>query len=315
MKIVILDGYTENPGDLSWDWLNEYGEFTLYDRTSNDKILQRCEGFDAIITNKTPLTKETLAQLPDLKFVALSSTGTNIADWEYCKEKGIPVCNVPSYSTEAVAQCVFAHILNYTNSVATHSDSVHRGDWARSVDFCYQIRPIWELKDKVLGIIGFGETGKAVAGLALAFGMKVLANTNSPKEHKGVKFVDKDELTANSDFISLHCPLNASTENMVDEKFLSKMKKSAMLINTSRGPVVNEAALANALKNKEIAAAGLDVLSKEPPDENNPLFGLENCSITPHTAWAGFETRARLMEILKENFKGFATGNIINCVY
>ena len=315
MKIVILDGYAENPGDLSWDWLKDIGEYTVYDRTPSNLIYERANGCDIVITNKTPLRKDILEKLTKLKYIGLLSTGFNVVDWEYCKEKSIPVCNIPTYSTEAVAQCTFAHILNFTNSVALHSASVHNGGWAKNPDFCYWLSPLTELKGKTIGIIGFGKIGKAVADIALAFGMKVMALTNHPKEYKEVEFTDKDTLLASSDFISLHCPLTPETEGMVNEEFLKKMKKTAMLINTSRGPVIDENALAHALKNGEIAAAGLDVMCKEPPEESNPLTKLDNCSITPHIAWAGFETRERLMKIAEENLKGFISGNIINCVY
>lgn len=315
MKITILDGFAENPGDLSWDWLGEYGEFTVYDRTPADKIAERVDGCDVIITNKTPLRAELLRTLGNLKYIGLLSTGYNIVDWEWCKENGIPVCNIPSYSTDAVAQLTFALILEHTNAVAVHSSSVHNGEWAACADFCYQKTPLTELSGKTLGIIGFGNIGKAVAKIAAAFGMKVIAATNHPAPFDGVEFADTDTLLSKSDFVSLHCPLTEKTEGMVNAEFLSKMKPTAMLINTSRGQVVNESDLAYALKNGIIAAAGLDVLSSEPPKADNPLFGLKNCHITPHIAWAGYETRLRLMEICKENMRAFANGNPINIVY
>lgn len=315
MKITVLDGFTTNPGDLSWDWLINCGDCTIHERTPADLIAERCEGCDIIITNKTPLRKELLETLPNLKYIGLLSTGYNIVDWEYCKEKGIPVCNIPSYSTSAVAQLVFALILEHTNAVAVHSNSVHGGEWAACKDFCYWKSPLTELDGKTLGIIGFGKIGKAVAKIASAFGMKVLAATNHPAPFENVEFCDKEELIEKSDFISLHCPLTPSTEGMVNAEFLSKMKKTAMLINTSRGPVVDEKALAQALKSGIISAAGLDVLEKEPPEADCPLFGLENCYITPHIAWAGFETRERLMKICRENVEAFLSGNPINLVH
>lgn len=315
MKITILDGFAENPGDLSWEWLAEYGEYTVYDRTPAELIAERVEGCDIIITNKTPLRRDLLRTLTNLKYVGLLSTGYNIVDWDYCKEAGIPVCNIPSYSTAAVAQLTFALILEHTNAVAIHSQSVHGGEWAACKDFCYQKAPLTELLGKTLGIIGFGSIGKAVAKIALAFGMKVIASTNHPAPFEGVEFTDRDTLLASSDFVSLHCPLTEKTEGMVNADFLAKMKPSAMLINTSRGQVVNEKDLAQALKNGTIAAAGLDVLSQEPPKADNPLFGLNNCCITPHIAWAGYETRVRLMEICKENLKAFSLGKPINVVY
>ena len=231
------------------------------------------------------------------------------------KENGIPVCNIPSYSTAAVAQLTFALILEHTNAVSVHSNSVHSGEWTTCKDFCYWKTPLTELQNKTLGIIGFGSIGKAVAKIALAFGMKVIASTNHPAPFDGVEFADKDTLLSRSDFVTLHCPLTDKTDGMVNAEFLAKMKKSAMLINTSRGQVVNEADLADALKNGVIAAAGLDVLSVEPPKADNPLLGLKNCHITPHIAWAGYETRARLMEICKENLKAFSLGKPQNVVY
>lgn len=315
MKITVLDGFTENPGDLSWDWLETLGECHVYERTPAELIAERCEGCDVVITNKTPLRKELLEKLTELKYIGLLSTGFNIVDWEYCKEKNIPVCNIPSYSTNAVAQLVFALILEHTNAVAIHSNSVHSGEWSSCKDFCYWKTPLYELDGKTLGIIGFGKIGKAVAKIAEAFGMNVLANTNHPAPFGNVKFCEKDELLAKSDFISLHCPLTPLTEKMVNADFLSKMKKSAVLINTSRGQVVDETALADALKNKTIAGAGLDVLETEPPKADCPLLGLENCYITPHIAWAGFETRERLMKICRKNVEAFLCGNPINLVY
>lgn len=315
MKITVLDGFAENPGDLSWEWLAEYGEYTVYDRTPAELIAERCEGCDILITNKTPLRKDLLKSLKSLKYIGLLSTGYNVVDWDYCKENGIPVCNIPSYSTAAVAQLTFALILEHTNAVSVHSNSVHSGEWTACKDFCYWKTPLTELQNKTLGIIGFGSIGKAVAKIALAFGMKVIASTNHPAPFDGVEFADKDTLLPRSDFVTLHCPLTDKTDGMVNAEFLAKMKKSAMLINTSRGQVVNEADLADALKNGVIAAAGLDVLSAEPPKADNPLIGLKNCHITPHIAWAGYETRLRLMEICKENLRAFSLGKPQNVVY
>ena len=315
MKTVILDAFAENPGDLSWDWLGEYGEYTVWDRTPAPQTLERCRGCDIVLTNKTLLPKEILSALPELKYVGLLSTGYNVVDWEYCRERGIPVCNIPTYSTDAVAQNVFAHILEHTNAVGAHSASVHAGDWAASADFSYSVAPVFELAGKTIGIIGFGKIGKAVSEIAAAFGMRVLAQTNHPSPYGKVEFTDRETLIKKSDFITVHCPLTPETTGMVNAEFLSKMKPTAMLINTSRGPVVDEKALADALKNGVIAAAGLDVMNREPPEKDNPLFGLKNCTITPHIAWAGFETRARLMEICRENVKAFADGKVQNNVY
>ena len=315
MKITVLDGYTENPGDLSWEWLEKLGECTIYDRTPAELVAERTKGCDIVITNKTPLRRELLETLTDLKYVGLLSTGYNIVDWEYCKERNIPVCNIPSYSTSAVAQLVFALILELTNAVGIHSDSVHGGEWSVCRDFCYWKTPLTELDGKTLGIIGFGKIGKAVAKIASAFGMKVLASTNHPSESENVEFCDRDELLERSDFVSLHCPLTPLTEGMVNADFLSKMKRTAILINTSRGQVVNEKDLAFALEKGIITGAGLDVLSVEPPKADCPLIGAKNCYITPHIAWAGFETRERLMKICRENVEAFLSGNPINTVY
>ncbi|MBQ2842488.1 MAG: D-2-hydroxyacid dehydrogenase [Clostridia bacterium] len=315
MKITVLDAYTENPGDLSWEWLEKLGECTIYDRTPPELISERTKGCNIVITNKTPLRKELLENLPELRYVGLLSTGYNIVDWEYCKEKGIPVCNIPSYSTSAVAQLVFALILELTNAVGIHSESVHGGEWSECKDFCYWKTPLTELDGKTFGIIGFGKIGKAAAKIASAFGMKVLASTNHPAPFENVEFCSKDELLAKSDFVSLHCPLTPLTEGMVNAEFLSKMKPTAMLINTSRGQVVDENALAEALKNGKIAGAGLDVLSVEPPKSDCPLIGIKNCYITPHIAWAGFETRERLMKICRKNVEAFLNGSPINLVY
>ena len=315
MKISVLDGFTTNPGDLSWDWLKECGECTVYERTPAELIAERTKDCEIVITNKTPLRKELLETLPKLKYIGLLSTGFNIVDWEYSKEKGIPVCNIPSYSTSAVAQLVFALILEHTNAVAIHSNSVHSGEWAASKDFCYWKTPLTELDGKTLGIIGFGKIGKAVAKIAAAFGMKVIASTNHPAPFENVEFCGREELLSKSDFVSIHCPLTPLTEGMVNADFLSKMKPSAFLVNTSRGQVVDENALADALKSGVIAGAGLDVMTVEPPKADNPLFGLSNCLITPHIAWAGFETRERLMKIAKENVLAFLDGKPQNIVY
>ena len=272
MKITVLDGYTENPGDLSWDWLEALGETSIYDCTPDGLIAERSAGCEIIITNKTPLRRETLEKLPELRYIGLLSTGYNVVDWEYCKEKGIPVCNIPTYSTSAVAQLTFALILEHTNHVALHSDSVMSGEWSNCKYFCYQKSPLAELDGKTLGIIGFGKIGKSVAVIASAFGMKVLAHTNHPAPFDDVEFVTTDELLAESDFVTLHCPLTPQTEGMVNAEFISKMKSSAVLINTSRGQVIDEQALADALNSGRLTGAGLDVLSAEPPKADNPLY-------------------------------------------
>lgn len=317
MKIVILDGYTTNPGDLSWDFLKEFGTYTVYDRTPEDKIIERAKDCDIIITNKTPVRAETIAQLPNLKFIALLSTGYNVVDVDFAAKRGIPVSNVPCYSTSAVAQLVFAFIIEFTNRVSLHSEAVHSGEWSSCPNFCFWKSPLTELQGKTIGIIGYGKIGKAVAKIADAFGMNMLAFSRSAtvgESDGNVKFVTVDTLAKESDFITLHCPLTEQTTGMVNEEFISKMKKSAYLINTSRGPVVDENALAAALRSGRLAGAGIDVMSIEPPKCDNPLFECENCLITPHIAWAGFETRTRLVGIVEENLRAFAQGKPINTV-
>lgn len=317
MKIVILDGFTTNPGDLSWDWLREYGELTVYDRTKKEEIIPRCKDAEIVITNKTPLTRTEIDGMPHLRFVALLSTGYNIADGAYLREKGIPLCNIPAYSTNAVAQLVFSFIMAFTNAVTLHSDAVHGGEWAACPDFCFWKTPLAELQGKTLGVVGFGKIGQKVADIAAAFDMQVLAVSGHETDQtarKNFQWVDMDTLARESDFITLHCPLTAATEGLVNAEFLSKCKKTAVLINTSRGPVVDGQALADALNCDRIAGAGLDVLCVEPPRADDPLLHAKNCLITPHIAWAGFETRARLMSILKENFAAFFRGEPIHVV-
>ncbi|MCR4594356.1 MAG: D-2-hydroxyacid dehydrogenase [Clostridiales bacterium] len=317
MKITVLDSFALNPGDLSWDWLRELGDCYIYDRTPLEKVLERSKDAEIIITNKTVLSAETMKQLPDLKFIALESTGYNICDIDYAKSRGIPVCNIPSYSTEAVAQLTFALILETTNSVGIHSDSVHKGDWVNCPDFCYWKTPLTELSGKTIGIVGFGKIGQRVADIAQAFNMKVLAVSGHESDQsfrKNFKWTSLDEIKKNSDIISFHCPLTKDTENLLDDKFVEDCKQGVIIINTSRGPVVNSNALANGLNEGKIGAAGLDVLTVEPPKADNPLLTAKNCYITPHIAWAGFETRERLMKILEENVKGYLNGKIQNRV-
>lgn len=316
MKITILDSYTTNPGDLSWERLGEFGEYTVYDRTPPESVYERCKDCEIVITNKTSLNREVLEKLPKLRYVGLLSTGFNAVDVEYCRERDIPVCNIPGYSTAAVAQMTFAHILSFTNAVDIHSDAVKGGEWSRLSDFCFWKVPLVELLGKTIGLIGFGKIGREAAKLALAFGMNVLvADVNPPEKAERVKAVDIDTLLERSDFVSLHCPLTPQTRGMVDEKFLNKMKSSAYLINTARGPLINENDLACALKNGIIAGAGLDVMSDEPPAGSNPLFDCPNCHITPHIAWAAHETRNRLMGIFFDNIAAFIDGkpkNVVN---
>ena len=317
LKFVVLDSYALNPDDLSWEWLENLGECEIYDRTPADKILERCMGADVVITNKTPITKNTLSKLSNLKYIALESTGYNVVDCEYAKGMGVPVSNIPSYSTNAVAQLTFSLILEITNAVGIHSESVRNGDWANCPDFCYWKTPLTELCGKTLGIVGFGQIGQAVADIAEAFKMNIVAvsgHETDQSHRKNFSWVDMDTLAKISDIISFHCPLTEKTTGLVNEEFISKCKDGAIIINTSRGPVVDDQALADALNNGKLRGAGLDVLTVEPPKADNPLLSAKNCFITPHIAWAGFETRERLMNILEENVKAYLNGNPQNVV-
>lgn len=316
-KTVILDAETTNPGDLSWDWLKEYGELEIYPRTPKELILKRCKNADTVITNKTPLEKDDLEKMPNLKFVAVLATGYNVVDTAYLKQRNIPVSNIPAYSTQAVAQLVFAHITEFYNAVSLHSNDVKSGGWSRCPDFCYQLSPLTELCGKTIGIIGFGKIGQAVADIAEAYKMNLLAVSGHETEQTGRKnfgWSTLDELARKSDIVTLHCPLTEKTEKIINADFLSKMKPTALLINTARGGAVDEQALAAALNSGKIAGAGVDVLSTEPPKADNPLLNAKNCNITPHIAWAAYETRERLMQILKNNVQAFFDGNPINVV-
>lgn len=318
MKIVMLDSYTTNPGDLSWEAFEALGEFIAYDYTPADKTVERAKDADVVITNKTLLPREVLEQLPKCKYIGLLSTGFNVVDIEYVKEKDIPVCNVPTYSTQAVAQLTFALITEIYNNVALHNKAVHDGEWTTCRDFCFWKTPLINLLGKTIGLVGYGKIGSAVAKIADAYEMNILCYVPSKKPQPNFtsfRFVELDELLANSDIVSLHCPLTPQTEKMVNAEFLSKMKKSAILINTSRGASVDEVALADALNNGRIFAAGVDVLSTEPPKADNPLLKCDNCIITPHIAWAGYETRKRLIGIVYDNLKSFIDGKIVNNVY
>lgn len=317
MKIVMLDAYTTNPGDLSWDSFSLLGDLTVYDRTPSDKVIERAKDADIVITNKTPITRDIIDCLPNLKFIALMSTGYNIVDYVYLKEKGIPVSNIPSYSTDAVAQLVMSFILELAMNVGLHSDSVKNGEWSECADFCYWKTPLTELSGKTIGIFGLGKIGRAVAERAKAFGMNVVAFV--PRIHGDepdyIKLLSLDEMLNVSDVVSMHCPLTPETEGIVNEEFIAKMKDGAYFINTSRGTVVNEDALADALNTRKLGGAGLDVLSTEPPRKDNPLLSAKNCFITPHIAWASFETRKRLVGILYDNIIAFINGkpqNVIN---
>jgi glycerate dehydrogenase len=315
MKIVVLDGYAMNSGDLSWENLKKLGEVSIYDRTLESEVVERISDSEIVITNKVIIGKEVFEKCKNIKYVGVTATGYNVVDTNLAKELGVTVTNVPAYSTDSVAQLVFSFILEHCQNVSKYTESVKSGTWVNSKDFSYQKFPIIELAGKSLGIIGFGAIGKKVAEIGNAFGMNVLVNTRSPSADKiNVNFVSKEEIFKNSDFLTLHCPLNEETDELVNEKTLNLMKKSAILINTGRGGLVNEKDLANALNLEKIAGAGLDVLSTEPPKEDNPLLNAKNTYITPHVAWASYEARKRLMDVTINNVKSFIDGNPINVV-
>ena len=315
MKIVVLDGYVLNPGDLTWSGIEKIGDCIIYDRTPAELTLKRSKDADVLITNKVILNKELIEKLPVLKYIGVLATGYNVVDITAAKNAGIIVTNIPAYSTASVAQMVFSHILNFAQNVSVHSVSVTAGEWAESVDFAYWKTPQMELAGKILGIVGFGQIGQAVAKIGLAFGMKVIFSNRSKKE-TGLEAtqVDLDTLFFQSDFISINCPLTAENTGFINKVSISKMKLTAFLINTGRGPLINEQDLADALNSGRIAGAGLDVLSVEPARPENPLPHARNCAITPHIAWATFEARTRLMEIATENLKSFIGGNPKNVV-
>lgn len=316
MKIVVLDGYGLNPGDLSWDELKKLGECTVYDRTSPAEVMERARGAQALLTNKTVLTAENLAGLPELKYIGVLATGYNVVDISEARKRGIVVTNIPAYSTASVAQTVFAHILNITQQVDYYATENRKGRWAGNKDFCYWDFPLIELAGKKIGIVGMGNTGQATARIAQGFGMQVCAYTSKSPDQlpAGTKVMPLDELFRECDIVSLHCPLTESTKELVNARRLATMKPTAILINTGRGPLVNEQDLADALNNRVIYAAGLDVLSSEPPKADNPLLTARYCFITPHIAWATKEARTRLMEIAVNNLKAFEEGKVINNV-
>ncbi len=315
MNIVVLDGYTTNPGDLNWEKLHSLGNCTIYDRTAPTEIVERASGAEIILINKVLITKEIIAQLPKAKYIGLLSTGVNVVDLAAAKEHGIIVTNVPAYSTHSVAQLVFALLFEITHHVGQHSDDVRNGKWSAHKDFTFWDFSLIELSGKTMGIVGFGNIGQAVAKIANALGMNVQVFTRSQKPHDdNIRFVDSETLFKTSDVLSLHCPLTEQTKNIINAKNLSLMKPSAILINTSRGGVVDEQALAEALNNDRLAGAGLDVLSTEPPQKNNPLLSAKNCIITPHFAWATREARIRLINVVIENVRAFLNGTPINVV-
>ena len=318
MKIVILDGYTENPGDLSWEGFEKLGDLTVYDRTPADKIAERIEGAEAVIINKTPLSAETIAGCPTLKYIGVLATGYNVVDVQAAKDRGIPVCNIPTYGTAAVGQFAIALLLEICHHIGEHSQSVHNGDWESCVDWCYWNYPLIELDGKTMGIIGFGRIGQTTARIAQALGMKVLAYDqyeNKSLESDTMKYTTLDDLLAKSDVISLHCPLFESTQGIINKDSIAKMKDGVIILNNSRGPLIVEQDLADALNSGKVAAAGLGVVSTEPIHRDNPLLKAKNCIITPHISWAPKESRQRLMDIAVDNLEKFLAGkpqNVVN---
>ena len=314
MKIVILDGYTANPGDLSWKELETLGELVVYDRTSADETVARAADAEVVLTNKVLITKDVMAQLPQLKYVGVLATGYNVVDIEAARQRGIIVTNVPAYSTESVAQMVFAHLLTVTNRVEHYTVQNRADRWTNSADFSYSDTLLTELAGKTLGIVGLGNIGKRVAQIAQAFGMNVIALTSKTTLPEGIKKVELSELFAQSDVLSLHCPLTSDTHHMINADTLKLMKPTAILINTGRGPLIDDQAVADALKDKRLYAFCADVLTEEPPKADNPLLGLPNAYTTPHIAWATVEARARLVKVAIDNVKAFANGKSQNVV-
>ncbi len=322
MKIVIVDGYTLNPGDLSWDELKKLGTVDIYDRSTPEELIERAKDANIILTNKAPLSKETLAQLPELQFISVTATGFNIVDIEEAAHRGIPVANVPAYGSTSVAQMTFAHILNLTQRVAHYAEEVNENRWTECRDFCFWDYPLIELDQKTLGIIGYGSIGKQVAQIARAFGMQLIVYSPSLETGTelapGIRAESVETLLRESDIVSLHCPLTSNNEKMINAESLALMKPTSFLVNTSRGQLIDEVALCAALEDEKIAGAGIDVLSGEPPSSENPLLDTKNCFITPHIAWATTDARSRLLNITVQNIKAFLQDtpqNIVNLQY
>lgn len=318
MKIVVLDGYTLNPGDISWEGMEAFGEVTVYDRTKEEDVISRIGDAEAVYTNKTPLTKETFDACPNIRFVGVLATGYNIVDIDAAKERGIPVSNIPTYGTAAVSQYAMALLLELCHHIGEHSDCVKKGDWTSNPDWCFWNYPLVELAGKTMGIIGFGRIGQDTGKLAQAFGMKVLAydaHRRPELESETCHYADLDTVFAESDVISLHCPLFAETEGIINKESIAKMKTGVMIINDSRGPLIVEEDLRDALNSGKVAGAAVDVVSTEPIKMDNPLLQAKNCLITPHIAWAPKESRQRLMDIAVENLRCYAAGqpqNVVN---
>lgn len=317
-KIVVLDGHTLNPGDLSWDEMRSLGECEIYDRTPPDLVLERAANASVILTNKTILNRGAIKKLPAMKYIGVLATGYNVVDIATAREREIPVTNVPAYGTASVAQMTFALLLELTQNVGLHAQAVREGKWSACPDFCFWEKPMFELEGLSFGIVGYGQIGRAVANLARAFGMRVLVHTRTPpdaaSDHGDIQFADLNELLRESDVVSLHCPLTDQNKQFINAERLSLMKSSAFLINTSRGPLIDESALAAALEDSTIAGAALDVLSIEPSPHDNPLLTARNCIVTPHIAWATRAARSRLMRTATENIRAFLAGSPKNVV-
>ncbi|MGB5418504.1 D-2-hydroxyacid dehydrogenase [Algibacter sp.] len=319
MKIVVLDGYTLNPGDLSWKGIEQFGDLLVYDRTGNNSvdIVKNIGDAEIVFTNKTPLTKEVLKQVPQLKYIGVLATGYNVIDVDTAKALGIQVANVPTYGTQAVAQFTMALLLEMCHNVGNHANAVNNGEWTKSLDFCFWNSPLIELDGKTLGIIGFGSIGQATAKIGQAFGLKILAYNRSKKpelETETCKYVSLDELLKSSDIISLHCPQTEATEGIINKNNIDKMKDGVMIINTARGGLIVEDHLKDALNSGKVLGAAVDVVSTEPIKADNPLLNAKNCIITPHIAWASKASRTRLMQTTVDNLKAYLEGNPVNVV-
>ena len=317
LKIVVLDGYTENPGDLSWDELGKFGELTVYDRTKAEDVVERIGDAEVVYTNKTPITRETLEACPNVKFISVLATGYNVIDVDAARERGIPVTNIPTYGTDAVSQFAIALLLEMCHHVGEHSEAVKNGEWTNNADWTFWKHPLIELAGKTMGIIGFGRIGQGTGRIAQALGMKVVAYDAHKRPElitDTCRYVELDELFSESDFISLHCPLFKETEGIINKDNIAKMKDGVKIINTSRGPLIVEEDLKDALNSGKVSGAGVDVVSTEPIKADNPLLQAKNIYITPHIAWAPKESRQRLMDIAVDNLRAYAEGSPINVV-
>ncbi len=316
MKIIVLDGYAANPGDLSWDPMRALGDLTIYDRTAPAEVVERAKDAEIVLTNKVKFTREVIQQLPGLRYIGVLATGYNVVDTAAAMEQGVVVTNIPAYSTESVVQMTFAHLLNITNQVGHYADEARQGKWSANPDFCYWNTPLMELSGKVMGVVGLGNIGMRVAVVARQMGMKVYAVTSKPADSlpEGIQKSTLDELLAVADVLTLHCPLTPQTDRIINAETLARMKHGAILINTGRGQLVDDDAVADALANGQLLGYGADVMTAEPPSPDNPLLHQPHAYLTPHIAWASYEARTRLMDIAVENVRAFAEGKPINVV-